>query len=283
MSSSLFMYPATIGMLEIIFMVLVCVLSAMAGTGISRRSGRARDFAAVLLVAPVVFVALAVHVKFFATLSFLSFLTAGRAEYLVLSVTIPMLIFVLYPHAKHIATRIVMICVLMIGVVQFSVMPFLSQAMVSQRLCSMPTRMHEGICLQGTDFTCGPASAVTALRKMGVNAYEGHLAMVACSTPMMGTPEDQLNSAINKCYARAGVESKLRYFDSVGQLKGCPLTVVPIKLGFRKGHYLTVLDVTDDHVIVADPSAGMVTMTHDVFAEQWTYAGIVFGRPECSL
>ena len=138
--------------------------------------------------------------------------------------------------------------------------------------------MHGDVCLQTTDYTCGPAASVTALRKLGINAEEGTLAIAARSTPQTGTPADQLMMAIDKCYGAKGISSSLRRFSSVKQLKGLGITVVPIKLSRFKGHYLTVLEVTDSHITIADPEFGKQLLTHEDFAKQWKFSGIVLNR-----
>jgi hypothetical protein len=116
------------------------------------------------------------------------------------------------------------------------------------------------------------------LRKLGVNADEGPLAIAAHSTPVTGTPEDQLVIAINDKYGGDGIDSSFRRFDSVLQLKDFLLTVVPVKLTALKGHYVTVLNVTDKLITIGDPAYGRKTMTHANFAKMWKFSGIVVSR-----
>jgi len=55
-----------------------------------------------------------------------------------------------------------------------SVWPFLTPAFNRNQLAGLQTRINgDGVCLQNTDYTCGPAAAVTALRKLGLPAREG--------------------------------------------------------------------------------------------------------------
>jgi predicted double-glycine peptidase len=50
-------------------------------------------------------------------------------------------------------------------------LPFLVPALIKERLSNLTTRLDSnGICYQSTDYTCGPAAAVTALRRLGLQA-----------------------------------------------------------------------------------------------------------------
>ena len=61
----------------------------------------------------------------------------------------------------RVAVTLLMLCV----VSQVAVWPFLAPAFNRAELEAIKTRIDpEGVCLQNTDYTCGPAAAVTALR-----------------------------------------------------------------------------------------------------------------------
>jgi hypothetical protein len=53
---------------------------------------------------------------------------------------------------------------MVVVVVWFSVLPFLAPALVKGHLANLKTMVDSnGICFQTTDYTCGPAAAVTRL------------------------------------------------------------------------------------------------------------------------
>lgn len=57
-------------------------------------------------------------------------------------------------------------------------------ALVQAQLRSLPTRVDpDGVCLQNTPYTCGPAAAVTALRRLRLPAEESELAKLAFISP----------------------------------------------------------------------------------------------------
>ena len=146
-------------------------------------------------------------------------------------------------------------------------------------LSQLRTKIDEhGICLQTTDYTCGPASAVTALHKLGLPAEEGQIAILSCTSAQEGTPTDMLAGALNRHYGADGLTAQCRAFHSVAELKEAGLTLAVIKFGFLVDHWVTVLKVTDSAVIIGDPLGGREQFTYGEFAERWRFVGIVLHR-----
>jgi hypothetical protein len=55
-----------------------------------------------------------------------------------------------------------------------AIVPFLAPAFNRGYLAGLKTRIDaDGVCRQSSEYTCGPAAAVTALRKLGLPAEEG--------------------------------------------------------------------------------------------------------------
>jgi hypothetical protein len=53
----------------------------------------------------------------------------------------------------------------------------------------------DGVCRQSSHYTCGPASAVTVLRKLGLPAEEGEIAILSHTSALTGTEPDVLAKA----------------------------------------------------------------------------------------
>lgn len=70
-------------------------------------------------------------------------------------------------------------------------------------------------CLQSNDYNCGPAAAVTALRKLGLPAEEGEIAILAHTSSATGTPPDVLARALQDRYEKEGLASHYRIFHRV--------------------------------------------------------------------
>jgi predicted double-glycine peptidase len=175
----------------------------------------------------------------------------------------------------RIAVSLLIVCVILV----ISVWPFLAPAFNRNYLGALTTRMDDnGICLQSTDYTCGPASAVTALRKLGFAAEEGQLAIAAHTSSAMGTPVDILAKLLQDQYGNYGLVCEYRMFKNLAELKESGLTLVVVRFNFYLDHYVTVLKVDDLGVTVGDPSSGLTKLSAAEFEEEWRHSGIVLKR-----
>ncbi|HEX3799788.1 MAG TPA: cysteine peptidase family C39 domain-containing protein [Verrucomicrobiae bacterium] len=175
--------------------------------------------------------------------------------------------------------RIALGCLGAVIVLLASVWPFLAPAFNHDYLASLVTRIDsDGVCLQNTAYTCGPASAVTALRKLGLPAEEGQVAILAHTSAAAGTPPDVLAQALAQEYSARGLVCTYRHFASVDELKRAGLTLAVVKFNLVLDHYVTVLDVSGDTVTVGDPLNGLTKMTFVEFADKWRFEGVVLSR-----
>jgi ABC-type bacteriocin/lantibiotic exporter with double-glycine peptidase domain len=160
-----------------------------------------------------------------------------------------------------------------------SVWPFLAPVFNRGTLRAMQTRFDgDGVCRQNTDYTCGPAAAVTALRRLNYAAEEGELAVLAHTSTAIGTPPDLLCAALQKRYAAEGLHCAYRHFRNLDELKAAGLILAVTKFALFVDHYVVVLEVTDTEVRVADPLYGKQTYSREQFQNRWRYCGIVLSR-----
>jgi hypothetical protein len=160
-----------------------------------------------------------------------------------------------------------------------SVWPFLAAALNRKFQESIKTQFdRDGICQQSTDYNCGPAAAVTALRRLGFPAEEGEIAILAHTSTAIGTPPDILCRALQKHYGPSGLKCEYRHFKSIAELKNGGITLAVIKFGWLVDHYVAVLKVTDDKVIVGDPSRGLGAYSYEEFSKKWRFMGVVVNR-----
>jgi hypothetical protein len=208
-----------------------------------------------------------------------SLIVAGRIKFVILSFAVTMGLTVPLSRLPRKLEK-VLVCVLMAGVViWFSVLPFLVPAFIKDYLSNIQTRLsYNGVCFQSTDFTCGPAAAVTALGKLGLPAEEGEIAVLSHTSPVAGTLPACLSAALQNRYGSAGLRCRYRHFDSIEQLKNAGLTLAMVRDSFLLDHCLAVLEVSDDAVTVADPMAGMMLIPHEQFRRIWRFSGIVLKR-----
>ncbi len=178
----------------------------------------------------------------------------------------------------------VLVVVLMIFICLFtSLWPFAAPAFNRAYWISARTLIDaDGVCRQSTDDSCGPASAVTALRKLGIPAQEGEIALAAHTSNAMGTPPGILCETLTNLYGQYGLTAELRHFDSLAQLQEAGLTLAIIKFGLLVDHYLVILKVSDHAIELADPLLGATRLSHEDFSKKWRYSGIVLQRPQVS-
>jgi len=212
-----------------------------------------------------------------------SWMVMGRNKFAVIGFIATMVLTTPLSRLPQKRSRIAVVVLMVVVVCVMSVWPFLAPAFNRGHLASLRTRLDaDGICLQSNDYNCGPAAAVTALRKLGLPAEEGEIAILAHTSSATGTPPDVLARALQDRYEKEGLASNYRIFRRVDELKHGGLTLVVIKYRFWVDHYVTVLEVTDDEIVVGDPARGVCTFTHGEFRDKWRFEGVVLKRKQRS-
>ena len=176
---------------------------------------------------------------------------------------------------------VALLTVMIVGIM--SIRPFIAPLCHRDELSHLKTKIDKnGICLQGTGYTCGPASAVTALRKLGFPAEEGRLAILS-RTPVRTRRAHRTTFSPRRCNrntARTGWSRNTGSSKTLAELKEqAGLTLAVIKFGLFVGHYVTVLDVTDSQVVVGDPINGLQNLTYEEFLQEWCCEGVVLKTP----
>lgn len=264
---------------ETVGVVLIAVGSAFAGRWFSHLP---RPWWTLGYFIPMVFVVLTSLARWFVPLQFIppfSWLVSGRTAFVIVGIITPMVLTT--PLSRLPGKRLKLLVVLFLGVVviQYSVLPFLHPALAYRQLAALETIIDaDGVCLQGTDYTCGPAAAVTALRRLGLPANESELAILAHTSRAAGTPPDILAGILRRRYQSEGLRCEYRCFNSVTDLKQPGCTIAVIKFGFLVDHYVTVLEVNDKEIVVGDPLSGKEKYSHEAFARRWRSSGVVLRR-----
>lgn len=129
----------------------------------------------------------------------------------------------------------------------------------------------DGVCHQSTGATCGPASVATILRQLGLNVSERDLAQEAYSSAS-GTENWYLARAIKKRGFR------------VNFLNNTPATVpLPAVAGVKllstggAGHFVALLERTNELMVVADPLEGRQTVSLQQLAAKYEFTGFFLG------
>jgi len=209
----------------------------------------------------------------------LAWITAGRTKFVIFSLAATIGLTTPLSRLPYKFEKIIIAILMVIVVTWFSVLPFLTPALIKKHLASLDTLVNaEGVCFQTTDYTCAPAAAVTVLKKLGFSAHEGQIAIIAHTNPVAGTLPECLNDALKKLYGPKGLRCDYRYFDSIEQLKNAGLTLAAVKAQFLSDHCVAVIDVSENTVTIADPVWGKTLLSHDQFRKIWRFSGIVLNR-----
>jgi len=231
---------------------------------------------------PLVFVAILVTARYINSLVFVppfSLITVGRVKFVILALAVTMGLTTPLSRLPHKFEKVV-VHLLMTGlVIYFSILPFLVPALIKNHLLNLRTMVSSnGICFQTKHYTCGPAAAVTALRKLGFQAHEGEIAVLSHTSPILGTLPGCLSAALQSRYIADGLKCQYRHFDSLAELRDAGITLAVVGDGFLLNHCVAVLDVSEQMVSVADPVLGRQLMSHKEFEKIWRFSGIVLKR-----
>lgn len=206
-------------------------------------------------------------------------IVAGRARFLTLALAVPMLFVTLIQRCERSTTRVLGASAMGLALVVFVVPPLVGPILYRAEFASLGTKLSaDGVCLQQTGFTCGPAAAVTALGRLGIKADEGELAILAYTSPLGGTQPDDLAGAMERRFAPDGVRCEFRRFRSLDDLgSACPAMVV-VKYAAIVDHWVTVFKVTTTEVVYGDPLSGLQSLAREGFEQRWRRYGIVVRR-----
>ena len=209
----------------------------------------------------------------------ISWIMGGRTKFAIIGLLTTMVLTTPLSRLQFQSIKVLVSILMTLATIKLSVWPFLAPAFNREQLAQLQTRVDaNGICRQNTDFTCGPASAVTALRKLGLSADEGEIAILAHSSSVIGTPPDMLAHALQTRYGSKGLASEYRVFRSIDELKHPGFTLAVTKYRAWVDHYVAVLDVTNNQVVIGDPLLGLRKVARRDFEEIWRFEGVVLSR-----
>ena len=188
------------------------------------------------------------------------------------SVAVPWLVFPLLQFKLTALTRKGV--VVTAGLVTFHEgwMEFLGPALARSELADLKTTINnDGVCMQGTDYTCGPAAAVTILRRLGLPAEESDLALRASSSDHTGTEAGDLAAAIQERFGADGVRTEEGDSETLDELRKTLPALAVIKWDARTDHWVAVLEVNDQQVRCGDPVRGLRTVSRAEFEQEWRH------------
>jgi predicted double-glycine peptidase len=208
----------------------------------------------------------------------LSWMTVGRSRFVCFNFITTMVLSAPLARLPRRRTRTA-VCALIVILTLVSVVPFAAPAFNRSYLAGLKTRVDgDGVCRQSNEYTCGPAAAVTVLRKLGLPAEEGELAILSHTSALNGTEPGVLVKALQKRYGGSGLVAEYRGFRSVDELRDAGLTVAVMKFNALQDHCVAILGVETNRVLVGDPLIGLSPCSVEDFEGKWLFVGIVLKR-----
>lgn len=202
-----------------------------------------------------------------------------RAHGYLLSAAIPLITVAFFSCEISRFLRAGLTSVTLIATFYCGWMEFLAPALARTELAGLITSIDgNGVCLQRTEYTCGPAAAVTALRRIGFDAEEGDLALLAHCSMHTGTDPSDLAAAIDERFGIMGARTKSRPLGTLTELQQAGLALTVIKLDETVDHWVVVLKMDDREVHLADPLRGLWAESRADFERVWEHETIRIWR-----
>lgn len=255
------------------------VALALLGKWLAQRPGRGWLWACLLALGVLGVTALGLN---FRRLSFqppMNCLVGGWGRWIVVSWIASFTLGTLITKLPRASTRRILWVLCGLIILRTATLPFLSPLFTKGTLRELTTQVdRDGVCLQGTPYNCGPAAAVTALRKLGFPAEEGTLGLISGTTAIIGTPDDMLVEALRRHYGPKGLEVEWRYVASVDELRAWPVALAVIRYNPFVDHYVTVLGFKGNDIIIGDPLSGKLVQPKSEFLQTWHHVAILLRR-----
>lgn len=174
-------------------------------------------------------------------------------------------------------TRVLLILFMAVLMMRSSVLPLMGPVLDRARLERLPTFIDEDeVCLQTTDFTCGPAALVSALLVFGIEETESNAAIETLSNSFNGTRSIDIATYVNRAYGHLGLRATYRYVRSLDELRDFGgVAIAEVKANFWMDHFVTIVGWNGTAPIVADPFYGQFEPTSEAFAKTWRHKAIV--------
>jgi predicted double-glycine peptidase len=265
---------------ETVGILLIAIVGILLGRWASVRSTSARIFAMSASFAVVALILVSRQGSLWHTFPFLCPIAASRLRFVLLAFAVTLGLTAPLSQLRSLTSRFVTCLIMSFFITILVSLPFLGPVLIQSDLAASRTRIDmDGVCRQSQPFTCGPAAAVTALSRFGVQATEGELAMQSHTSPIIGTSPWDLYRTLKSNYASQGIEYSFLHMNSIDQLPADAILLAVVRDAPATDHCVAVLSVHENTITIADPMAGLVNMPRESFTHLWRNCGILLQRP----
>jgi len=185
------------------------------------------------------------------------------------------------PKLSRANTRYLVVGFLIISLMRSSLMPAACSFFNKNELAGLPPQVDgDGVYLQTTGYTCGPAALATVLNAYGIKDSEGGIALATGCNSYSGTRSLDLVNYINSRYGYA-LSARYLYVDEIESLiKMNGIFIAEVRASAFTDHFVAIMNVTEDTLTVADPAYGKFETKIDGFAREWRHKIIVVQKKE---
>jgi hypothetical protein len=144
--------------------------------------------------------------------------------------------------------------------------PYVKPLLLPPRWSQFEDRWSDGVCLQTSESSCGPACAATLLRQLGQPASEKEIARESY-TSRHGTENWYLARALR----RHGAPVQFILQTDASQPWPCP-AIAGVRLG-ESGHFITILRCQGDKYVIGDPLGGQHAQSQADWRNVYQFTG----------
>lgn len=264
---------------ETLAILMIALMGVVLGRWASRTSTSARIFAMTASFLVVGLILLARLSVLWGPLPFLCPIAASRIRFVLLAFAVTLGLTAPLIQLQSFVSRFITCIVMAVFLAILISLPFLGPAMIQSDLAKTQTRVDiDGVCRQSQPFTCGPAAAVTALHRLGLEATESQLAIQSRTSPVIGTSPWDLYKTLKSNYTEEGLQLSFLHMDSIDQLPQEAILLAVVRDAPTADHCVAVLGVNENTITIADPMSGLVHMPRESFSRLWRNTGILMQR-----
>jgi predicted double-glycine peptidase len=142
--------------------------------------------------------------------------------------------------------------------------------------CAMPNYSmaarfdSDDVCRQTTDYSCGPAAALTVLKRLGQDLSEGEMARLCLLRPNEGVSLLELCRGLNVALEGRPHRATIERHSIDDLTTGDTPFLAELQRPNAVDHCVAVLSVTDDVLVLGDPAYGKRVVGRDEFRKEWT-------------
>ncbi len=182
---------------------------------------------------------------------------------------------------RELRTKYLVVVFLFVSIMRTSLLPAACFYFNQNELTNLSGRVdRDGVHIQTTGYTCGPAAVATLLKAYGIEDSERNIALRTRCNSYSGTRSVDLVNYLNGQYGYK-LNAEYRSVDDVSSLKDVEgLLIAEVRASAFTDHFVAVMGIEGNSVTVADPSVGRFRTTTEAFSKEWRNKVIVVSLKE---